>query len=214
MLTSMNIYFNIVNRLDEKANKGGYRMTLKEKAVEFATAAHAGQMRKLSNQPYIIHPLQVAETLEKAGFCEELVIAGLLHDTVEDTDTTIEQIEREFGTKVSSFVAAHTEDKTKTWEERKQHTLELVKEAPLEVKALIVADKWDNLKSMTAGHELMGDAIWSSFKRGLEHQKWYIKGIAMNSFYGLDDEEIPEFFHQYVKDVNKFFDSLTNTNEN
>ena len=111
----MDIYFNIVNRIDKKANKGGYIMTIKEKAVEFATAAHAGQMRKLSNQPYILHPLQVAETLEKAGFCEELVVAGLLHDTVEDTDTTLEQIEREFGTKVSSLVAAHTEDKTKTW---------------------------------------------------------------------------------------------------
>ena len=189
-------------------------MTIKEKAVEFATAAHAGQMRKLSNQPYILHPLQVAETLEKAGFCEELVVAGLLHDTVEDTDTTLEQIEREFGAKVSSFVAAHTEDKTKTWEERKQHTLELVKEASLEVKALIVADKWDNLKSMSAGYELMGETIWSSFKRGIEQQKWYIRGIAINSFYGLDDEEIPEFFHQFVNDVNKFFDLLTKTNEN
>ena len=186
-------------------------MTLKEKAIEYATAAHAGQIRKLSNKPYIIHPLQVAETLEEAGFSEELVIAGLLHDTVEDTDTTIEEIEKEFGSKVASYVLAHTEDKTKSWEERKQHTLELVKDAPLEVKALIVADKWDNLKSMTAGHELIGDEIWNSFKRGLESQKWYIKGIAMNSFYGLDEEEIPEFFHEFVKDVNDFFDTIKNT---
>lgn len=187
-------------------------MTLKEKAVQFATEAHAGQVRKLSNEPYIIHPLQVAKTLEEAGFCEELVIAALLHDTVEDTDTTIEQIEKEFGSKVAHYVSAHTEDKTKKWEERKQHTLELVKEAPLEVKALIVADKWDNLKSMTAGHELLGSEIWNCFKRGLDSQEWYIRGVAMNSFYGLDDKEIPEFFHQYVKDVNSFFDSIKNRN--
>jgi (p)ppGpp synthase/HD superfamily hydrolase len=186
-------------------------MSLKERAIQFATAAHAGQVRKLSNEPYIVHPLQVAKTLEEAGFCEELVIAALLHDTVEDTDTTIEQIEKEFGPKVAHFVSAHTEDKTKTWEERKQHTLDLVKDASLEVKALIVADKWDNLKSMTAGHELMGDKIWSCFKRGLDSQEWYIRGVAMNSFYGINDNEIPQFFHQYVKDVNEFFESINHT---
>ena len=183
-------------------------MSLKEKAVEFATLAHEGQLRKLSKQPYIIHPLKVSKILEEAGFNEELVIAGLLHDTVEDTDTTIAQIEKEFGPKVASYVIAHTEDKTKTWEERKQHTLDVVKNGSLEVKALIVADKWDNLQSMTTGHEIMGDKIWTCFKRGLALQEWYIKGIAINCFHGLNDEEIPEFFHLYVKDVHDFFDSL------
>lgn len=186
-------------------------MTLKAKAVQFATEAHAGQERKLSKEPYIIHPLEVSKTLEDAGFCEELVIAALLHDTVEDTDTTIEQIEKEFGPLVAKYVSAHTEDKTKTWEERKQHTLELVKDAPLEIKALIVADKWDNLKSMSAGHELMGNEIWNCFKRGLDSQEWYIRGIAINSFHGLEEEQIPEFFHQYVRDVNDFFISIKNS---
>lgn len=180
-------------------------MSLKEKALEFATKAHEGQIRKLSKEPYIVHPIQVAKTLEQAGFSEELICAALLHDTVEDTAVTLDQIQKEFGPQIAEYVSSHTEDKTKSWEERKQHTIECVKTAPLEVKALIVADKLDNLRSMIKGQQQIGTEMWACFKRGKDQQKWYVDGIAKNSFIGLDADEIPAFFYDYVKEADGFF---------
>lgn len=178
---------------------------LLEKALQFATKAHEGQYRKTRNVPMISHPIRVAEVLKESGFSNEVVAAGYLHDTVEDTPVTIEEIEDEFGNEVARLVAGNTEDKSKSWEERKQHTIDWVKEAPLEIKALICADKWDNLQSMVEDYSTMGDTLWNSFKKGQEKQKWYFSQVAKNAFVGLKDEEIPSFFHLYQDLVFSFF---------
>jgi guanosine-3',5'-bis(diphosphate) 3'-pyrophosphohydrolase len=176
---------------------------LLQKALRYATKAHEGQFRKTKGIPMITHPIRVAEILKDAGFSEEVIAAGYLHDTVEDTTVTIEDIEMEFGSKVASIVAGNTEDKTKSWEERKQHTIDWIKEAP--VRALIIADKWDNLQSMVHDFELMGESLWDSFNRGKEKQSWYFTNVANNSFTGLKEEEIPHFFHSYKQLVKSFF---------
>jgi GTP pyrophosphokinase len=72
-------------------------------AIDFATTSHMGQMRK-SGEPYIIHPLAVADTLIDWGMDIDSVLAGILHDTVEDTETTLEQIETLFGRDVAFLV--------------------------------------------------------------------------------------------------------------
>ena len=66
-----------------------------KKAIEFATKAHEGQVRKYTGEPYIVHPLEVAEIVKTVEHTEEMLMAAVLHDTVEDTDTTIEDIDRE-----------------------------------------------------------------------------------------------------------------------
>ncbi|NRD80225.1 bifunctional (p)ppGpp synthetase/guanosine-3',5'-bis(diphosphate) 3'-pyrophosphohydrolase [Bacillus sp. BRMEA1] len=175
-----------------------------EKALEFAAKAHEGQVRKTNNTPMITHPIQVAEILKANGFADEVVAAGYLHDTVEDTDVTLEDIRHEFGSEVARIVAGNTEDKTKSWEERKQHTIDWIRIAPFEIKALIVADKWDNLKSMAADYEVMGDSLWNCFHRGKENQKWYYSQIAENAFVGLKESEIPSYFYDYRKLVQSF----------
>ena len=86
-------------------------------AIVFATERHAGQVRKGSGKPYIVHPLEVLTILTDMEAGADVLIAGVLHDTVEDTGTTIEEIRSRFGDAVADLVAGCSEDKSKSWEE-------------------------------------------------------------------------------------------------
>ncbi|MBA2176607.1 bifunctional (p)ppGpp synthetase/guanosine-3',5'-bis(diphosphate) 3'-pyrophosphohydrolase [Halobacillus locisalis] len=176
-----------------------------EKARRIATEAHAGQKRKNSNEDYIVHPIRVAERLAAAGFGKEVVCAGYLHDVVEDTSVTQEDLEKEFGREVTALVAMHTEDKSKSWKERKQHTIDVVRSGSLEVKALIVADKLDNLQSI---HNQLqaGEPVWDAFNAGYEHQKWYYTSVRDVMSENLDPELVPRYFDEYDRLVKKTFD--------
>src|SRR5690606_16939992 len=121
--------------------------------------------------------------LEREGYSDELVCAGYLHDVVEDTIYDIEDIELNFGKKVASIVAAHTEDKSKSWKMRKQHTIDTIKQANKEVKYLIVADKLDNLIGLEQDLITLGPSVWKNFNAGIEEQKWYNESIAQNMRY-------------------------------
>ena len=173
-----------------------------EKAQQLATKAHENQTRKNSSEPYIEHPKRVAMLLKEAGFPEEVVIAGYLHDVVEDTPITIEDIRDQFGEKVAEIVAYHTEDKTLSWEERKQHTINAFKTAPYYVQALIIADKLDNLQSVVEQYNQMGDKVWVAFKRGKEQQAWYNCSIAKEI---PQLENPPLYFERYKQLVEQFF---------
>ena len=151
--------------------------TALEKAICFATARHAGQVRKGSDIPYITHPLETMNILNAMKADTHLLIAGVLHDTVEDTDTTSEEILELFGEDVAALVAAHTEDKSKSWMERKQHTIDDLQTAPLRVKMLIMADKVSNLRSMYTDYKLIGDELWKRFNAPKEKQAWYYSGV-------------------------------------
>lgn len=177
-----------------------------EKAKIFAAEAHKGQKRKNSNTDYIVHPERVAESLLKAGFRPEVVCAGYLHDVVEDTSYTLKDIEKAFGEEVKALVDAHTEDKSKSWQERKSHTIQSVREGSLEIKALIVADKLDNLQSLSQDLEVYGDKIWSNFNADYQHQEWYYQSVAEVMGVGLKEKDVPAFFHTYRKLVKQTFD--------
>lgn len=182
-------------------------MNLIEKARNFAQNAHVGQVRKLTGTPMFEHLERVANILKDAGFPEEVVAAGYLHDTVEDTSVAHEDILNTFGENVAYIVAGHTEDKRKSWEERKQTTIDELADpnTPLSIRALIIADRLDNLLSMKKGLEEFGDEMWSKFKRGKEKQAWYFKGCLNNMKVGLKEEDVPKFFYDYEKVVNEFF---------
>ncbi|WP_394219732.1 HD domain-containing protein [Halobacillus trueperi] len=177
-----------------------------EKAKAFAVKAHHGQKRKNSSEDYVVHPIRVADLLKSAGFREELIFAGYLHDVVEDTTYTLRDIEREFGMDVRDLVAAHTEDKSKPWQERKQHTIDTVREASFEVKALIIADKLDNLRSLQKDIEIYGDDVWKNFNAGADAQKWYNQSIVAVMTNGLNPDEVPEYFYEYKRCVERTFD--------
>ncbi|GEN54982.1 HD domain-containing protein [Halobacillus faecis] len=177
-----------------------------EKAKAFAAKAHEGQKRKNSSEDYVVHPIRVAALLEHAGFREEVISAGYLHDVVEDTSYTLKNIEREFGLDVKDLVAAHTEDKSKSWKERKQHTIDTVREGSFELKALIIADKLDNLRSLQKDIETYGIEVWNNFNAGADAQKWYNQSIVEGMTNGLESEEVPSYFDEYKQLVEQTFD--------
>jgi (p)ppGpp synthase/HD superfamily hydrolase len=178
---------------------------LKQWAKQFAIKAHEGQHRKNAEEPYITHPIRVAAQLENADFSDELVCAGYLHDVVEDTIYNIEDIEKEFGPEVARLVAAHTEDKSKSWQARKQHTIDTFKTADKDVKYLIVADKLDNLQDLEQSLQQQGAVVWEKFNAGKNKQKWYNESIAAHMYDGLDTEDTPNYFQTFAETVERVF---------
>jgi (p)ppGpp synthase/HD superfamily hydrolase len=157
---------------------GGSLMDLVEKALQVAAKAHDHQYRKKSTIPYITHPVGVGMILMKAGYDEELIAAGILHDTVEDTPLTLEDIEGIFGLKIAKIVEGCSEpDKTMPWEDRKNHTIEYLKTAPLEIRVVVCADKLHNIRSINDDYENIGEEVWTKFKRGKDQQKWYYTNV-------------------------------------
>ena len=119
-----------------------------EEAIIFATKKHAGQRRKIGNAPYIMHSLEVAQIISTITDDENIIIAGLLHDTVEDTDTTLSEIRDVFGDRVMELVSMETENKYRqdnpgdTWYRRKEESLKVLKESTdYGVKIIWLADK-------------------------------------------------------------------------
>ncbi len=146
-------------------------------AIHFATESHGGQYRKGTLVPYIVHPLETMQILRSMNATTELMIAGLLHDTLEDTDTTKEEIRRYFGDAVVSLVAAHSEDKSKNWEERKENAIAELTEASFGFKMLVMADKVSNLRSILQDYKIIGEEIWERFNRPKEKQAWYYGAV-------------------------------------
>lgn len=169
-------------------------MDLKEKAKLFAINAHMGQIRKSEpDKPMIIHPISVGMLLEEYGYDEQVIAAGYLHDVVEDTKYTIEDIKREFGNEVANLVMGASEpDKSLSWEERKAHTIEETKKLPLRNKSIICADKINNLEDLMLKFQKSGKRDFKAFNRGEEQQKWYYTNVYESLIYG-EDENLPIF---------------------
>ncbi|MBQ3107321.1 MAG: ADP-ribosylglycohydrolase family protein [Firmicutes bacterium] len=142
-------------------------------AIRFAEEAHRGQKRKGTEIAYITHPMEVLQILISMGAEWELQMAGVLHDTVEDTEVTLEQIRQKFGDRVAQLVACHTENKSLSWRERKQNTLDELRTAERDVKLLILADTVSNLRSMLYDYRLLGEDLWKRFNASKEEQLWY-----------------------------------------
>lgn len=144
-------------------------------ATRIAIEAHEGQKRKSDDFPYIVHPVTVALTLQKYGFRDEVVAAGLLHDIIEDTAVTPDELRTAVGNEVTDMVLALSEDKALAWEERKRAYIARVAQSSDEVKAISTADKLSNLSDTLALFRTEGVAFWEKFTRGLSDQRWYYR---------------------------------------
>lgn len=149
------------------------------KAVCFAVKRHGNQLRKGTDRLFITHPLETLSILVSIQADTELQLAGVLHDTVEDTCTTSEEIAGLFGQRVADLVASHTEDKTQSWEDRKLAAVEALKRAPLPAKTLVLADKVANLRDMYADHQACGEGLWKRFNAPKEKQHWYYEQMYL-----------------------------------
>jgi (p)ppGpp synthase/HD superfamily hydrolase len=148
-------------------------------AIQLAARAHHHQVRKGTEIPYIVHPLAVAGLLIRVCTPEPAVIAALLHDVVEDTPVTIQEILSRFGPEVADLVTALSEpDKKAPWEDRKAHTIDfLEKKATDDVLLVALADKLDNIRAIREGLESDGEAFWERFNRPRAKQKWYYERL-------------------------------------
>ena len=159
---------------------------LVEKAICFAVAKHSGQCRKGSNTPYIVHPLEVLQILHTMQADSNLLMAGVLHDTVEDTDTTLEELAQTFNEDVARLVGEHSEDKSLSWEERKQGALAAVALADKREQMLVLADKLSNIRAMERDYLRLGEELWTRFNRPKLKQAWYY-GAALPALQALAD---------------------------
>ena len=149
------------------------------KAREFATKAHEWQVRKGTNRPYIVHPIEVGDIVSSMTQDAEVISAALLHDTIEDCEHVSRMLlAEEFSERVANMVAQESEDKSKTWMERKRATIEHIRNAPHEVKLICLADKLSNIRDIDRDYPVLGDELWNRFRmKDKDTIGWYYKGV-------------------------------------
>ena len=154
---------------------------LLQKAIIFAAQKHEGQVRKGSTVPYFTHVMEAMEIVSRLTEDEQVRAAAVLHDTLEDTDTTREELIREFGPHVAELVDAESEDKRvtqsekDTWWVRKKETIKHLSKAGREVKMITLGDKLSNIRSMSRDYTRIGEGLWGKFnnQEPIEHGIYY-----------------------------------------
>lgn len=176
-------------------------------ACEIAAIAHKGKNRKGKDVPYIVHPMAVAILLLQAGASEEVIMAGILHDTVEDTGLKLKKIEEQFGLEVARIVDGCSEPhKSDPWIERKKHTLKTLKTASAGVWLVSCADKLHNVRDMAVDFRKITDDLWANFNEGKELQIWYYTSMVESLRCKRDYN--PELFDEFSAEVDKFLEII------
>ena len=195
---------------------------LLDRAIIFAVKAHAGTERRGKGYPYIVHPMEAVEIVSTMTKDQELLAAAALHDTVEDTDVTIEQIREEFGDRVADLVADETVEipdqvgndgddvmagsdrpsEEETWHSRKQAAIDRLAKASHDAKMVALGDKLSNMRAIARDYAVQGDALWNIFhaKDPKDHE-WHYRGLA-NSLKELEDTFA---YQEFVKLIDQVF---------
>lgn len=181
--------------------------TLLDRAIVFALRAHAGTERRGKGFPYIVHPLEAVEIVATMTADQELLAAAALHDTVEDTDVTIEQIREEFGEHIASLVEAESDikvtgvSKEESWRIRKQAAIDRLAAAPLDAKIVALGDKLSNMRAIARDYSEQGDALWNLFRmKDRKDHEWHYRGLAA-SLRELQDTFAYKEFEQLINQV-------------
>ncbi len=173
-----------------------------EKAVKIAVIAHKKQVRKTDNSPYVVHPISVAFKLMQNKFSDKIVAAALVHDVLEDTDFSVEKLEKELGKDVLSIVEGVSEKKGLSWEERKKEYIKSVRNGSEDIKAVSIADKIHNAKSLIAFHKKYGAKTWDKFSRKKEVKLWF-ENEMLKMFQEAWDHPLIKEYEILVKKMNK-----------
>ena len=158
---------------------------LLDRAIVFAVRAHAGTERRGKGFPYIVHPMEAMEIVATMTPDQELLAAAALHDTVEDTDVTVEQIRAEFGERIASLVAAESDafvegvSDEDSWHDRKKAAIERLAKAPHDAKIVALGDKLSNMRAIARDYAVQGDALWNLFHaKDPKDHAWHYRGLA------------------------------------
>jgi (p)ppGpp synthase/HD superfamily hydrolase len=151
-------------------------------AFDFAFEKHAGQTRKASSVPYIAHLMGVAALVLEFGGDEDMAIAALLHDVVEDCGGApmLKEIKRRFGSRVAKIVDGCTDSDAcpkPPWRERKEAYIHHLKTADAETRLVSAADKLHNVRAIVADYREVGELVWERFSGGREGTLWYYRTL-------------------------------------
>ena len=182
-------------------------MNILEEAIIYATILHQGKVRKFQNNPFILHPLEVAHILSTMTDDVEVITAGILHDIVEDTDGTLEEIEKRFGKRVADLVDSESEedpqdeDRAQDWKGRKEKALLVLKNSgDSDVRMLWLADNLANIRSLAAIYSEKGEELWQSLRESdPDTQLWYYRTIAETVELTLNRTGA---FKEFIKHIN------------
>ena len=156
-----------------------------DRAARYAIEAHAGTERRGKAFPYIIHPMAAAAIVATITSDPEILAAAVLHDVVEDTDRTVEDLRREFGPRIAELVADESDDpmahlsEEASWHARKQAAIDRLAQAPHDAKVVAMGDKLSNMRAIARDYELVGDEIWKLFHiTDKRDHEWHYRGLA------------------------------------
>ena len=182
---------------------------LLDRAIIFAVKAHHNTERRGKGFPYIVHPMEAVEIVATITPDQELLAAAALHDTIEDTDVTVEDIRREFGDRIADLVHAESDQFTEgvseedSWHDRKQAAIDRLRQAPHDAKIVALGDKLSNMRAIWRDYQTKGDELWNIFhvKDKASHE-WHYRGLAA-SLSELSDTFAYQEFVRLIDDVFK-----------
>jgi len=175
-------------------------------ALSLAAHAHRTQSRKGNGIPFLTHPVHVSVILLRSGFSEDVAIAGLLHDVVEDQDVPLALLEADFGPAVAEMVTALSEQKRengvkRSWEVRKAEALDKLRHASSEAVAVKAADVLHNARSLVEHILHHGPSAWEEYSRGPEQSLWYFRSVAALARERLGAHPLVDELDEAVRDL-------------
>ena len=158
---------------------------LLDRAIIFAVEAHHDTERRGKGFPYIVHPMEAVEIVATITPDQELLAAAALHDTIEDTDVTYEQLREAFGERVADLVRAESDQYTKgvseadSWRDRKQAAIDRLAAASRDAKIVAMGDKLSNMRAIWRDYQTQGDSLWNLFNvKDKALHEWHYRGLA------------------------------------
>ena len=181
---------------------------LLDRAIIYAVKAHAGTERRGKGFPYIVHPMEAVEIVATITPDQELLAAAALHDVVEDTDVTVEDLRREFGDRIASLVASESDVEVEgvseedSWHARKQAAIDRLAAAPHDAKIVAMGDKLSNMRAIARDYAQKGEALWQIFHTNdpREHE-WHYRGLAAS----LKELEGTFAYQEFVELIDRVF---------
>ena len=189
--------------------------SLLDRAIRFAVQAHAGTERRGKGFPYILHPMEAAAIVSSITPDQELLSAAVLHDVVEDTAVTVEQLRSEFGDRIADLVAAESDEEmnhlpaSASWHARKQAAIDRLARASHDAKIVAMGDKLSNMRAIARDFAEKGDELWNIFhvKERREHE-WHYRGLAAS----LSELAGTAAYQEFVRLIDEVFSQPVRVN--
>ena len=173
------------------------------KAINFACQKHKNQVRKSNGIPFVSHLMEITYILTKYNCSENVIAAGILHDVLEDTPTTEQELLENFGPEITELVNSNSEDKSKSWKERKQHTINQIAYLSPEKMQLLCADKISNVTSLIDEVTQQGEKVWQVFNASKQDSLWYYTTIYETLKLHMQPNDMLNYYGEVINQLLK-----------